>query len=149
MWNDFTEGKSFNSKSFERFFNLRTRRLSSSIMFLIDAVFILEGNFNEDFVKIFMMLGKYCEIKSTILRDLTKNVGDSDINSFLIFKSLHKNEENVENHFLNFKNDELAIMRRNLMNLLENKEDKLKNIIPLLEAEMEKYYKTNILKAKL
>ena len=88
LWNDFLQGKQFNYELFDAFFNFRTKRLNASIMFLIDTVFLLEGNINEEYIEAIMMFGHYCEIKATIWRDLYKNAGDSDINSFEIFKSL-------------------------------------------------------------
>ena len=88
LWKDFLQGKTFDMNLFNLLFNYRTKRLNASLMYLIDAVFLLEGNLNLEYVKGIMQFGHYCEIKSTILRDLVKNVGDSDINSFEIFKKI-------------------------------------------------------------
>lgn len=88
LWKDFLQGKTFDMNLFNLLFNYRTKRLNASLMYLIDAVFLLEGNLNIDYIKAIMQFGHYCEIKSTILRDLVKNVGDSDINSFEIFKKI-------------------------------------------------------------
>ncbi len=88
LWKDFLQGKSFDMNLFNLLFKYRTKRLNASLMYLIDAVFLLEGNLNLEYIKGIMQFGHYCEIKSTILRDLVKNVGDSDINSFEIFKKI-------------------------------------------------------------
>lgn len=90
LWKDYLQGKTSDMKFFNLLFNYRTKRLNASLMFLIDAVFLLEGNLNLEYLKGIMLFGQYCEIKSTILRDLVKNIGDSDINSFEVFKNISK-----------------------------------------------------------
>lgn len=94
LWKEFCEFKQLNLETFNLFFNLRTKRLNASLIFLIDTVFLLEGNLNEEFVEGIMMFGHYWEIKATIWRDLVKNDESSELNSYEIFKSLSKKKIN-------------------------------------------------------
>ena len=155
LWKDFMLKKEFDNELFNVFFNFRTKRLNTSLMFLCDAVFLLEGNLNEEYIEGILSFAHYCEIKSTIWRDFVKNVGDSDVNSFEIFKSisklyyfyLDKNSENIDEKFLNFKNEELNNLKINFSKIL--KDEKHKNFIKNIDSLIEKYYKGHLQKPKL
>jgi hypothetical protein len=68
------EGKVLlNEESFNIFLNYRLKRLNATVMILADLAFS-EENISEDVLNSFLALGKYLEIKITLMRDFKRSM---------------------------------------------------------------------------
>jgi len=129
------------NRDYNSYFDYRTKRLCVTLIVLSGLAFSDE-NVDSDKISECLLIGRYSEIKATIIRDYTKRNTNPENNLYIIFKSLKSNEnrnlteDDIERMFKNQKNDELE----KIINGKISKEE-----IDKINIFFEKYYsKSNL-----
>ncbi len=128
---------SLSEEKYNEYFNYCTKRLSVTLILLSDIAFS-NDKVNIDIINEYLLIGKYSEIKATIIRDYIKRMSNPENNSYVLFKNLSMNKEKSEDFIKEgYLNQKKADINRFL------KRKNASQVINKIDKFIEKYYNLN------
>jgi hypothetical protein len=144
----------FTFEKFLEFFELRITRLNAEVLLLCDLAFNDE-QYNEIDVEKYVLIGRYAEIKITLLRDYAKakENGKKYLNSYLVYKEVMErkgvvDDNLIKNKYMKVKEEELNEIK-NKIGKYQGFKEKGMMLINKIEKRFEVYYKGKNTNAKL